>query len=301
MSPIIPGLVREAYTRGSWHSAAIPELIKSNVEGNEVDFAWKAVGSSIYSVTAKGSLVTTDWDASGPKFDRKKFTVICSCPDSAGQNERNTMSIDTLYVCKHAKAALDSVCDPEATKNIVEIKEAKIQEQKVHQAERANYLRVQRVKQDERLPGERERIQYGLSKRSDAEIAKIVKKGAATVKGLEALGKLFPASIMPPKKVIRCGRCEKEYDPQVKSDLICREEHPDDRVRQCWDTSKKSWDHCRRCDKTFNLDGYHSWGKRRRDDPEEEGEYCYETRHVPDEEYDEANDPIIAGLHNSDF
>ena len=106
---------------------------------------------------------------------------------------------------------------------------------------------------------------------------------------------------MPPKKSIRCGRCKNEYDPQVKSDLICREEHPDDRVKRCWDTSKKSWSHCRRCDKTFYLDGYSSWGKRRRDDPEEEGRYCYEMTHVPDDEYDGGNDLIIEGFDYSDY
>mmetsp|Transcript_36823 Transcript_36823/g.66210 ORF Transcript_36823/g.66210 Transcript_36823/m.66210 type:complete len:303 (-) Transcript_36823:195-1103(-) len=301
MSPIIPGLVKEAYTPGSRHSVGTPELIKSNVKCDEVDFAWKAVGSSIYSVTAKGSLVITAWDNRGPKYDGNKFIVLCSCPDGVRQNEQNTTSIDTLYVCKHAKAALDSVCDPEAKKVIGEKKEVMVQKQKELQAERVKYRIAQSVEQDERLPGERERILYGLSKRSDAEIAKLVKDSTTTVEGLEALGKLFPTSVMPPKKSVRCGRCEKEYDPQLKSDLICREEHPYDRVKKCWDTSKKSWDHCRRCGKTFNLDGYHSWGKRRRDDPEDEGEFCYETTHVPNDEYDEDGDHIIDGLDNSDY
>ena len=254
MSPIIPHLIKEAYTAGSWqiagpwHTAVKLELIKSIVECDGVDFAWKSVGSSIYSVTAKGSLVITEWNAfSGdPKFDRNKFTVVCSCPDGVHQNKRNAMPtdmfvpIDALYVCEHAKAALDSVCDPKATKCIREEKKAKIQELKALQAERSKHLRDQRVQQDKRFPGERERIMHGLSKRNVVEIAKLVKEGAATVEGLEALIKLFPASIMPPKKSIRCGRCKNEYDPQVKSELICREEHPDDRVNRCRDTLKNS-------------------------------------------------------------
>lgn len=57
-----------------------------------------------------------------------------------------------------------------------------------------------------------------------------------------------------------------------------------------WDTSKKSWQHCRQCDETFGLDGYHSSGKRRRDDPEEEGDYCYEVQHIPLAEFDPEKD-----------
>ena len=41
--------------------------------------------------------------------------------------------------------------------------------------------------------------------------------------------------------------------------------------------------HCRRCGKDFGLDGFHSWGKRGRNDPEEEGDYCFETTHIPQE------------------
>jgi hypothetical protein len=105
---------------------------------------------------------------------------------------------------------------------------------------------------------------------------------------------------MPHKKTIRCGRCKKEYDPQYKSGLIFREDHPRDQVSDQWDTSKKSWEHWRRCDKTFNLNGYHSWGKRGRYEPEDQGDYCYETTHVPDEEYDAVNDPILASLGDYD-
>eukprot|EP00563_Minutocellus_polymorphus_P020753 CAMPEP_0197715744 /NCGR_PEP_ID=MMETSP1434-20131217/856_1 /TAXON_ID=265543 /ORGANISM="Minutocellus polymorphus, Strain CCMP3303" /LENGTH=70 /DNA_ID=CAMNT_0043299953 /DNA_START=29 /DNA_END=242 /DNA_ORIENTATION=- len=69
-----------------------------------------------------------------------------------------------------------------------------------------------------------------------------------------------------------------------------------------WDTSKKSWEHCRRCGKDFALDGFHSWGKRRRDDPETEGPYCYETTHVPGKEgYDANNDPIMEGMDDIDY
>ena len=175
------------------------------------------MGSSIYSITAKGSLVSTGWDERGeyPKFDRYTFNVICSCPDGVRQQESNSRSIDKLYVCKHAKAVLDTVCDPEATKDLVDNKKVKIAEYNKHQAEQAKYLSVQRVKQDEQLPGERERIVYGLSKRSDEEIIGLIKRGIHTVSGIEALGKLFPVSVMPHKKTIQCGRCKKDTIPST--------------------------------------------------------------------------------------
>jgi hypothetical protein len=87
-SPVIPGLIKEAYTAGSRHTAGTPAIIKSNVEGKNLgDFEWSAMGSSIYSITAKGSLVSTGWDERGdcPRFDRYTFNVTCSCPDGVRQ------------------------------------------------------------------------------------------------------------------------------------------------------------------------------------------------------------------------
>ena len=106
---------------------------------------------------------------------------------------------------------------------------------------------------------------------------------------------------MPTKRTVICGRCEKEYDPQVSGDNVCREEHPYDFVKTMWDGSKKSWSHCRRCGKDFGLDGFHSWGKRGRNDPEEEGDYCFETTHIPRDEYDPDEDSIMQGLDTSDY
>ena len=255
--------------------------------------------SSVYSVTATGSVVIQEWNDLGPRFDYSQFTVVCSCPD--GSRQLDCSDSDTLYVCKHAKSALDSVCDPKATKSLQQTRKDKIARYKEEKAQREEYLMDQRREQDKLFPGERERIDHGLSKRTDKEIAKLVKQSVQTVEGLEALVKLFPPSVMPAKKSIVCGRCKQVYDPQVQSDLICREEHPFDRVRTEWNGSKKSWDHCRRCDKTFNLNGFNTWGKRRRDDPQEEGEYCYETTHVPQDEYNESKDLVLSNLDNSDY
>ena len=105
-----------------------------------------------------------------------------------------------------------------------------------------------------------------------------------TTDGLQALTQLFPPDILPPKQTQWCPRCEKEYDPQIPADNLCRKEHPLDRVREMWDTSKKSWNECEDCGKTFGLNGFHSWGRRRRDDPQEEGDYCFEYGRHQEEE-----------------
>jgi hypothetical protein len=39
---------------------------------------------------------------------------------------------------------------------------------------------------------------------------------------------------------------------------------------------------CTRCDKDFNLDGFHSWGKRKKSDPCDSGPYCFEGAHTED-------------------
>jgi len=128
--------VREVYIAGSRHSANTPQLIRSEVnDDTSVDFEWQAVGSSIYRVTAKGMLTGSSIDA---------FKVVCSCPDGDRQRDASRIS-KKLYVCKHGKAALDSVID--TARRISQTKE-----------------------------------------------------------------------VMPAKCTFICGRCEKEYDPQVSGD-----------------------------------------------------------------------------------
>jgi hypothetical protein len=292
--PFIPGLVRGAYIAGSRHSADTPELIHSKVNGNAVDFKWEAVGSSVYTITAKGEVQCT------ATSHAKSLKVVCSCPDGARQELISRKSRELLYVCKHAKAALDSVLD-DAANDKKENREAAVAQNKKEAEKRKKFLLDQHQMQDREMPGERERINYGLSKWSDADIANVVKQSALTVEGLRALSTIFPNEIMPCQKSVVCGRCGEEYDPQIPSDSICREEHPPEKCRTMWDGSKKSWEHCRRCGKDFGLDGFHSWGKRKRDDPDDEGPYCYETTHVPEDEYDEDDDSVIRNLDNSDY
>lgn len=296
--PFIPGLVKEAYIPGSWHTAGTPELIRSVVNGNEVDFEWRAVGSSVYSITAKGAVRLLKSGA--PTYDANSFKVVCSCPDGDRQ-QIVSRSSNKLYVCKHARASLESVLDTAATAQIKAKQEAAAAEGRKKAEQHEKFLEEQRGLQESEMPGERERIEYGLSKRSDADIAKLVKNASETVEGLKALTKIFPEDVLPSKKTVVCGRCKQEYDPQIPSDNVCREDHPYERRKTMWDGSKKSWEHCRRCGKDFGLDGFHSWGKRKRDDPEDEGDCCYETTHVPEEEYDTDDDHIIQALDDGDY
>lgn len=279
----IPGLVKSVYNAGSRHSAPVPTRVRSDVQESISDFEWEAEGNSVYRVTAKGSIVAKS--ESDTAFDFNAFRVNCTCPDGARQS---LLSLQTkrLYVCKHAKAALDSVIDPGAEKALHARRQEQIEQAKITRAKRAEEEKRIKEEQERDLPGERKRIEYGLEKLTGEEIVAILKNQAKTVEGLKALAQVFTSDVMPTRKEEQCGRCNETYDPQIPADRICRIEHPDSRVSQKWDTSKKSWQHCRQCDKTFGLDGYHSSGKRRRDDPEEEGDYCYEGEHIPASEFD---------------
>jgi len=299
--PIIPGLVKEAYVAGSRHSVPSPDLTRSDVDGTSADFEWKAIGSDVYKVVAKGSVVIIGWSGDGrPRFDSESFHATCSCPDGARQRVESINS-GKVYVCKHAEAALDSVLDSAAANEIESQRKARAAEATVVKNYHVAYQETQRKEQDAKFPGERKRIEHGLSKRSADEIMTLLKESVTTVDGLEALAKLFPKETMPAKTTTRCGRCKKEYDHNIPSDQICRIQHPCEKVDTEWNGSKKSWDHCRNCDKTFNLNGFHSWGRRGRNDPFDEGEYCYEDQHVPEVGYDAENDPTIQMLDESDY
>ena len=129
-----------------------------------------------------------------------------------------------LYVCKHGKAALDSVIDT-ATQDKSNAERKQRAPKAAHKGaeQHQKYLEEQRTIQNRDMPGERERIEYGLSKRSDRDIVNLIKGASKTVEGLEALTKIFPKEVMPTKRTVICGRCEKEYDPQVSGDNVCRE------------------------------------------------------------------------------
>ena len=108
----IPGLVKDAYHAGSRHPAGTPALIKSDIDGNEFNFAWKASGSSVYSVIAKGSLVVVDYDSNGrPKFDYNKFHVTCSCPDGERQHQQS-MVVAATRATNTCPSVAKGCCSP---------------------------------------------------------------------------------------------------------------------------------------------------------------------------------------------
>ncbi len=270
------GLVPSAYSVGSWHSALTPELVSSSIAAEGVRFKWKAKGTSIYSVTAIGRL----------RYENNKFVglnVDCSCPDGVRQKILS-LQHGEMIVCKHGAAALKSVEDPDA----IVAAAAQAKRQKTEQDEQR---RLQKTKQDEQrrlqdaqLPGERERIDYGLKHLSAEAVVKHLTSIAHSVDGLRQLAALFPESVMPKPSVMHCLRCDTDYDPRYCSNKVS---HPEADVSQRWNGSKKSWDECGRCGKTFNCDGMHGMDRRAVMD---EGPWCFEGKHTTDEAVEEGWD-----------
>ena len=289
--PSIPLLTSGAYTAGSYHTTSLPPtLISSSVDGDSVSFEWTAPGSgsAVYKVTAIGSVVFSGWDdeVGAPHYDRSKLAVRCTCPSGKEQRMNTLRSGKVLYVCKHARSALDGVCDPDGTKAIEGMRR-----------ERVELLKREKDRQEEEHPGERARITALLAGKTYEEIADALQAALKTFAGLSSLTALFPASpssALPSPTLKTCGRCSTDYDPNGNpASLVCRKYHPDDSVNMVWESSKKCYSECGDCGRTFGLDGYNSWTK---NGPREEGDTCYETEHVPLEEYDGSNDPFVKNL-----
>jgi hypothetical protein len=98
--------------------------------------------------------------------------------------------------------------------------------------------------------------------------------------GLRQLAALFPESVTPKPSVIHCIRCDKDFDPKYCSKLSYKVAHPEAMVHQRWGDSKKSWDECGRCGKTFNCDSMHGLD---RCAVEDEGPWCFEGGHTRDQ------------------
>ena len=129
MTVAIPGLIPQAFARGSPNTAPTPQLVRARIDKDTGRFKveWNAKGSQVYRVTANGVLRIVAWteqhDGSAlPVFDKGSFHASCDCPDGTRQqrfNERHGQTSGSyvqLRVCKHAAAALESVLDPEAIK-----------------------------------------------------------------------------------------------------------------------------------------------------------------------------------------
>ena len=283
----IPGLGRQAFVIGSWHEAPNPTLLRSEVSADAIDFEWSAQGTQVYKVTAKGTLRKSD---AAPGGVLEAFDVRCSCPDGVRQRLATVMG-GKLHVCKHAAAALAMVLDPAVKareaeeaklRAAAEAREAKLREQQ--RAKQQALLVAERVKQDAEMPGERARIEHGLKNQKAEDVVTLLQAGLRTLDGLRAAAALFPPAVFPPPSIRHCRRCGEDYDLNIPAQLVCRLEHPDEHVSRRWDDSKHSYSECNKCGKTFNLDGYSSFGRKRKHDPWEEGPYCWEGEHKAEDE-----------------
>jgi len=197
MAPCIPRLTSRLYTAGTRHAAPVPKLIQSNVNtaDGSFDFEWEARGSEVYHVTANGRLDNNN-DGGGGSCWKGMSAVHCTCPSFEEQDLATTDSgWRVLYVCKHLKAALDSVCDQNAdqTKRAKEAATEKPKKKKKRETTGNN-----NDDDDDAHSETRQRLEHGLSKRTDSEIVKLLKERMQeSEEGLQAVAQVFPPHMMP--------------------------------------------------------------------------------------------------------
>lgn len=282
--PCIPGLVPQAFVKGSRHSAPCPVLKSSEVEeedgAGQCHFVWEAKGSSggSYEIKATGKL-----EMELDKHDKpvgRGLQVTCSCPDGERQAAAS-LTQNKIVVCKHGAAALESVLDEEAAERHGDDM-LLLRQERATEAERRRQEEERAAQEQERvMPGERARIEYGLSGAlSDQEIKKCLNDACKSVEGLRALAVVFPESCVPVPQTKYCVRCKEHYDERFQEQKVCRMEHPYEHCSTEWDGSKISWQHCYRCDGDFGVpDSY----QRRRNAPYDVGEWCFQGEHTQDE------------------
>jgi hypothetical protein len=184
----------------------------------------------------------------------------------------------TAIVCKHAHAALSSVLDMELERN--EAKRAP----KTTGDRYAGFATL-----DLALPGERTRLEHGLTSSTAEEVLAMIRTRLGTVDGLRAAAQLFPPSLMPTKIVRYCQRCEKEWDPQFPAQSRCRIEHPYDCVSTQWEGSKVSYSHCSECGEDFNGEGTSNVRRLRGIPSIHEKSWCFEGAHIAEREEGEGD------------
>jgi hypothetical protein len=270
--PHIPGLGKQAFVKGSWHQTPTPTLLRSAVSSDRIDFEWSAHGTQVYQVTAKAALCRSDCDSGGVQLEA--LDVRCSCPDGVKQHLATVVE-GKLHVCKHAAAALTAALDP--TMGVREVEHAKLREQ--HRLKQQELMAAERVKQDVEMPGERARIEHGLKNLEADKVVLLIRSGLSTLDGLRAAAVLFPRDVFQPPSIRHCQRCGEDYDLNIPAQRVCRLTHPHDHVSRQWSDSKHSYSECSKCGKTFDLDGYSSFGRKRKQDPYEQGPYCWEGEH----------------------
>jgi hypothetical protein len=127
-----------------------------------------------------------------------------------------------------------------------------------------------REEQEKELPGEKERIMYGLSVLSAEDIKKLILDAITTTEGLRACATIFTPKLLPSKQIITCTRCRKEWDPQYSG--RCHISHIDSHTQ--WNGSKESYEECERCRRKH---GYCYKGSYN-----EEDSWCFDGTHSSD-------------------
>ena len=199
---VIPNLTPDLYRCESRNTAAVPKQITATVqEDGRFDFEWRAKGSSnvTYGISACGKLdarksVQVRW---------KDMQVHCSCPNFDDQDlatEETGWRI--LFVCKHLKAALDSVCDNQEKSKPCAAKKNKA---KPNQQAAIASTQDDNDDDDKEKDDERTRIEQGLSQLSNQQVLDLLRQRLSTEDGLMALSLLFPPDVLPPQPS-RAGR-----------------------------------------------------------------------------------------------
>ena len=141
-------------------------------------FVWQAKGSlGSYDIKANGKLEIREPQC-GDVPEWKGLKVTCSCPDGQRQAAAS-LSQNKIIVCKHGAAALNSVLDEEAmAQHQASVNRLRRQRQEAEkqQKEREEQAKVQ---QEQDMPGERARIEYGLATLSDREIKQRLEESCA--------------------------------------------------------------------------------------------------------------------------
>lgn len=264
---------------------------------------------------AKGRCIRQLSGTSLKKLRCSGLLVSCTCPSGETQLERNVNG-EPAKVCKHAYAALMTVLDQNFNKKTVDEEIEALTKEKEEREMKATEEKKKWVE------GERKRIGEVFTKLGDAQVVKVLlEKMNESEDGVEDVRKFFPSNAdddpdspnrrkrehsqgendvrndaKHAEKEFKCVRCKIEYEPDDAQSRSCRVPHPYSCVSKIWNGSKQCYNHCKRCNRTFNLDGYSSFS-RCKSDPEDDGEYCFVRLHTTDEQ-DLESDPY--GVDESD-
>lgn len=262
---VIPGLSAQAVrgARGSSRLCQTPQMVSfKRYDDGAVSVAWSAppsnAGTPPYRVEASAPA-----ELSGGTL--AELDVSCSCPDFA-QRANFAGAAGWRGLCKHASASLLQVVDAAAEQRRAALE--------CECAQR--HARVRRQQADA-LPGERERLEYGLSKMSASDVLAALREHmASSVDGLRDVARVLPPSVLPSQATATCRRCGKAVDPGYTSDLVCRVAHPEDCVVRTWKDRDGASFECSQCGKAWSSESYCYYGFA---SPAADEECCFVGRH----------------------